>query len=132
MSFLIPQRLRSNLSGLLLGEEKRFLGEVLQNQNSLEMEAIFPIMRVLEGVDSQLRFSIDPPATESGFCEWRDAMKAVARLPGGVPPHFRKNVSKELSLISNSFYFQLWSTLATQHIDSLGVDWDEVGLIIDL
>ncbi|KAF8370753.1 hypothetical protein PRIPAC_77182 [Pristionchus pacificus] len=75
------------------------------------VSAVLQALSEKRRVDSQLRFSIDPPATESGFCEWRDAMKAVARLPGGVPPHFRKN---------------LWSTLATQHIDSLGVDWDEI------
>ncbi|GMS96004.1 hypothetical protein PENTCL1PPCAC_18179, partial [Pristionchus entomophagus] len=75
------------------------------------VSAVLQALSEKRRIDSQLRFSIDPPATESGFSEWRDAMKAVARLPGGVPPHFRKN---------------LWSTLATQHIDSLGVDWDEI------
>ncbi|GMR48484.1 hypothetical protein PMAYCL1PPCAC_18679, partial [Pristionchus mayeri] len=75
------------------------------------VSAVLQALSEKRRIDSQLRFSIDPPSTESGFTEWRDAMKAVARLPGGVPPHFRKN---------------LWSTLATQHIDSLGVDWDEV------
>ncbi|GMT24883.1 hypothetical protein PFISCL1PPCAC_16180, partial [Pristionchus fissidentatus] len=75
------------------------------------VSAVLQALSEKRRIDSQLRFSIDPSATENGFVEWREAMKAVARLPGGVPPHFRKN---------------LWTTLATQHVDSLGVDWDEI------
>jgi hypothetical protein len=35
-----------------------------------------------------------PYPGDSGFTQWRDAMKMVARLPGGIPPEFRKRVSK--------------------------------------
>jgi hypothetical protein len=30
---------------------------------------------------------------QTGFNQWVDAMKALARLPGGVPKEFRKSVS---------------------------------------
>ena len=34
-----------------------------------------------------------PGKGDSGFGQWHDAMKMVARLPGGIPPEFRKTVS---------------------------------------
>ncbi|EFX76613.1 hypothetical protein DAPPUDRAFT_106861 [Daphnia pulex] len=47
----------------------------------------------------------------SGFQQWHDAMRMVARLPGGVPPEFRR---------------KLWLTLAEQHLLRIGVDWSDV------
>ena len=46
-----------------------------------------------------MRFSVEPPQVQtadsgdSGFQQWHDAMRMVARLPGGVPPEFRRKVS---------------------------------------
>lgn len=43
-----------------------------------------------------MRFSLTPQPGESGFIQWLDAMKMVARLPGGIPPEFRKKASIRL------------------------------------
>ncbi|CAM1323128.1 TBC1D30 (predicted) [Pycnogonum litorale] len=59
-------------------------------------------------VDTRMKFSIEPFAGDSGFNQWHDAMKMVARLPGGVPPEFRK---------------RLWLTLADRHIQHRKIDW---------
>ena len=39
-----------------------------------------------------MRFTVEPPPGESAFDQWKDAMKAVARLPLGIPDEFRKKV----------------------------------------
>ena len=41
-----------------------------------------------------MKFSLDPPPGHSAFDQWKDAMKAVNRLPMGIPPEFRKKVSR--------------------------------------
>lgn len=53
------------------------------------------------GEDSRIRFSIEPMPGEEAFSQWKDAIRAVARLPGGVPSHFRKKVH----LFNNLFLF---------------------------
>ncbi|KAK0076183.1 hypothetical protein PV325_005784 [Microctonus aethiopoides] len=63
-----------------------------------------------EGEDTKMRFSLTPQPGESGFIQWLDAMKMVARLPGGIPPEFRK---------------RLWLTLAERHLEQRGVDWKQ-------
>ena len=45
------------------------------------------------GVDTQMKFTLDPMPGELGFVQWKDAMKALARLPGGIPKEFRKSVN---------------------------------------
>jgi len=50
-----------------------------------------------------MRFSLTPQPGESGFIQWLDAMKMVARLQGGIPPEFRKRVSVPRSTIDNEF-----------------------------
>lgn len=75
----------------------------------------------IKGQDTKMRFSVEPPINSlshstslstpcsssssssqhsahhisdtSGFQQWHDAMRMVARLPGGVPPEFRRKVS---------------------------------------
>ncbi|CAG9115351.1 unnamed protein product [Plutella xylostella] len=55
------------------------------------------------------RFGLAPSGDgEGGYSEWVHAMRLVARLPAGVPQHFRK---------------KLWLTLAERHLTSRGVDW---------
>lgn len=44
----------------------------------------------------------------SDFLQWLHAMKMVARLPGGMPPEFRR---------------KLWLALAEQYLQSKDVDW---------
>lgn len=41
-----------------------------------------------------MKFSLEPPPGQSAFEQWKDAMKAVGRLPMGIPPEFRRKVSK--------------------------------------
>jgi len=72
-----------------------------------------------KGEDTKMRFSVEPPQVQttdsgdSGFQQWHDAMRMVARLPGGVPPEFRR---------------KLWLTLAEQYLKAMAVDWDQVEL----
>lgn len=40
-----------------------------------------------------MKFSIQPGGGDSAFDQWKDAMKAVARLPLGIPDEFRKKVT---------------------------------------
>lgn len=45
--------------------------------------------------DAKLRFTIEAKtATDSSYKQWVDAMRMVVRLPGGIPPEFRRKVSK--------------------------------------
>lgn len=37
--------------------------------------------------------------TTSDFSQWLHAMKMVARLPGGIPPEFRKKVLYKICMI---------------------------------
>ncbi|XP_076640504.1 uncharacterized protein LOC143352118 isoform X2 [Colletes latitarsis] len=60
--------------------------------------------------DTKMRFSLTPQPGESGFVQWLDAMKMVARLQGGIPSKFRK---------------ELWLTLAERHLEQRGVDWKQ-------
>lgn len=57
--------------------------------------------------DASARFGVVPGAEgpgEGGFAEWLHAMRLVARLPAGVPQHFRRkvryNASSAHSLVS--------------------------------
>lgn len=44
------------------------------------------------GEDTRMRFSLTPQPGESGFIQWLDAMKMVAKLQGGIPAEFRRKV----------------------------------------
>lgn len=52
---------------------------------------VFPPFQL--GVDTQMKFTLNPLPGEVGFVQWKDAMKALARLSNGVPKEFRKSVS---------------------------------------
>ena len=57
-----------------------------------------------QGVDTQMKFTLDPMPGELGFMQWKDAMKALARLPGGIPKEFRKSVNiYQIIYLSNRF-----------------------------
>lgn len=46
--------------------------------------------------DTSARFGVTPGNEgpgEGGFAEWLHAMRLVARLPAGVPQHFRRKVT---------------------------------------
>ncbi|XP_067127155.1 TBC1 domain family member 30 isoform X2 [Centruroides vittatus] len=70
--------------------------------------AILQAVSLKRSVDTRMKFSIQPFPGDSGFCQWHDAMKMVARLPGGIPPEFRK---------------RLWLTLSDRHIQTRKIDW---------
>ncbi|KAK7474153.1 hypothetical protein BaRGS_00034613, partial [Batillaria attramentaria] len=57
-----------------------------------------------------MKFSIEPPPGQSAFDQWKDAMKAVNRLPMGIPPDFRRKV---------------WLSLADHYIRQLKIDWQK-------
>ena len=48
---------------------------------------------IFSGIDTRMKFSVQPLPGDDAFQQWNDAMKAVARLPMGIPPEFRKTVS---------------------------------------
>uniref|UniRef100_A0A4W3I4W1 TBC1 domain family member 30 n=2 Tax=Callorhinchus milii TaxID=7868 RepID=A0A4W3I4W1_CALMI len=61
-------------------------------------------------VDTKLKFTIEPSVSKHGFQQWYDALKAVARLPTGIPKEWRKRV---------------WLTLADQYLHSISIDWEK-------
>ncbi|XP_058799583.1 uncharacterized protein LOC131669035 isoform X2 [Phymastichus coffea] len=63
-----------------------------------------------QGEDMRMRFSLTPQPGESGFNQWLDAMKMVAKLQGGIPAEFRK---------------KLWLTLAERHLEQRGINWQQ-------
>ncbi|XP_062701985.1 uncharacterized protein LOC109622744 isoform X2 [Aedes albopictus] len=52
------------------------------------------------------------PDSQSDFNQWLHAMKMVARLPGGMPPEFRR---------------KLWLALSDRYLKSKGINWEEEG-----
>ena len=45
------------------------------------------------GEDTHTKFSLSPSPGESGFAQWQNGMRMVARLPEGIPVQFRRTVS---------------------------------------
>ena len=39
-----------------------------------------------------MKFTINPCPGETGYIQWKEAIRAISRLPEGVPKEFRKNV----------------------------------------
>ncbi|XP_041321589.1 TBC1 domain family member 30 isoform X2 [Pyrgilauda ruficollis] len=60
--------------------------------------------------DTKLKFTLEPSLGQNGFQQWHDALKAVARLPTGIPKEWRRKV---------------WLTLADQYLHSIAIDWDK-------
>ncbi|KAG9490360.1 hypothetical protein GDO78_005959 [Eleutherodactylus coqui] len=61
-------------------------------------------------VDTKLKFTLEPSLGQHGFQQWYDALKAVARLPTGIPKEWRQRV---------------WLTLADQYLHSISIDWEK-------
>ncbi|XP_033746059.1 TBC1 domain family member 30-like isoform X2 [Pecten maximus] len=84
--------------------------------NNISMGRPFPPERSMNeyktktGIDTRLRFSLEPPLGDSAFDQWKDAMQAVSRLPLGIPDGFRRKV---------------WISLAENHIKELRIDWEK-------
>ncbi|XP_048253113.1 TBC1 domain family member 30-like isoform X1 [Haliotis rufescens] len=80
------------------------------HRNCDVVTAILQAASLKRQIDTRMRFSIQPPPGESAFEQWKDAMKAVARLPLGIPQEFRKKV---------------WLSLANHYIKDLKIDWEK-------
>ncbi|XP_013785215.2 TBC1 domain family member 30-like isoform X2 [Limulus polyphemus] len=80
-----------------------------RNRNYDMLTAVLQAISPKRSVDTKIRFSVTPFPGDSGFTQWHDAMRMVARLPGGIPPEFRK---------------RLWLTLADRHLQKRKIDWE--------
>lgn len=74
------------------------------------MTAILHASSLKRREDSKIRFSIEPMPGDDAFNQWKDAMKAVARLPHGIPQEFRKKV---------------WLALADNYLSNLCINWEK-------
>ncbi|XP_022104007.1 TBC1 domain family member 30-like [Acanthaster planci] len=97
------------LSGRLIKQLKRrdrYIAKLNKNQDVLT--AVLQAVSQKRRVDARLKFSIEPLPGKKAFRQWYDALRAVGRLPKGLPQEFRKSV---------------WLSLANRHIKHLKLDW---------
>ncbi|XP_064488369.1 TBC1 domain family member 30-like [Ornithodoros turicata] len=99
-------RLNSHLVSLLRHRDRH---RTRRQHNFDLVTAVLQAVSPKRSVDTRMRFSLEPSPGDTGFTQWRDAMKMVARLPGGIPPEFRK---------------RLWLSLAERYLLSRKVDWE--------
>ncbi|XP_030021576.1 TBC1 domain family member 30 isoform X4 [Manduca sexta] len=88
------------------------LRDRLRRQQKRLCAAFTVLLRHITG-ENGARFGVTPGGDgegpgEGGYAEWLHAMRLVARLPAGVPHHFRK---------------KLWLTLAERHLTARAIDW---------
>ncbi|KAM9581750.1 TBC1 domain family member 30 isoform 3-T3 [Guaruba guarouba] len=86
------------------------LSNVLKKRNCISRTAPRLLCTLEPGVDTKLKFTLEPSLGQNGFQQWHDALKAVARLPTGIPKEWRRKV---------------WLTLADQYLHSIAIDWDK-------
>ncbi|XP_076020602.1 LOW QUALITY PROTEIN: TBC1 domain family member 30-like [Genypterus blacodes] len=86
------------------------ISNVLKKRNGISRSAPRLLCTLEPGVDTRLKFTIEPSVGKNGFQQWYDALKAVARLPTGVPKEWRKRV---------------WLTLADQYLHTISIDWEK-------
>uniref|UniRef100_A0A8C9YX14 TBC1 domain family member 30 n=1 Tax=Sander lucioperca TaxID=283035 RepID=A0A8C9YX14_SANLU len=86
------------------------ISNVLKKRNGISRSAPRLLCTLEPGVDTRLKFTIEPSLGKNGFQQWYDALKAVARLPTGIPKEWRKRV---------------WLTLADQYLHSISIDWEK-------
>uniref|UniRef100_A0AAV2IT81 TBC1 domain family member 30 n=1 Tax=Knipowitschia caucasica TaxID=637954 RepID=A0AAV2IT81_KNICA len=111
-SMIQEVKYRSSLqSAKLLRQLKRRdrLGHKLQKNYDI-ITACLQAVSQKRRVDTRLKFTIEPSIGKNGFQQWYDALKAVARLPTGLPKEWRKRV---------------WLTLADQYLHSISIDWEK-------
>ncbi|VDN56985.1 unnamed protein product [Dracunculus medinensis] len=89
-----------------------------QNKQQSNCDIITAVLQAISffclAINSKLRFSLAPSKNNYGYDEWISAMKAVVRLPDGIPANFRK---------------ELWLVLANHHIKEMGIDWGHTSQI---
>ncbi|XP_066447678.1 TBC1 domain family member 30 isoform X4 [Eleutherodactylus coqui] len=86
------------------------LSSVLKKRNCISRTAPRLLCTLEPGVDTKLKFTLEPSLGQHGFQQWYDALKAVARLPTGIPKEWRQRV---------------WLTLADQYLHSISIDWEK-------
>ncbi|XP_076811353.1 TBC1 domain family member 30-like [Clavelina lepadiformis] len=67
----------------------------LRDKNKRYCDTITAVLQAVSKkrkVDAKLQFSMEPVAGEDGFKQWCDALRAIIRLPGGLPSCWRKRV----------------------------------------
>ncbi|XP_059182265.1 TBC1 domain family member 30 [Centropristis striata] len=112
LSIIQEVKYRTGLqSAKLLRQLKRRdrLCHKLQKNNDI-ITACLQAVSQKRRVDTRLKFTIEPSLGKNGFQQWYDALKAVARLPTGIPKEWRKRV---------------WLTLADQYLHSISIDWEK-------
>ncbi|XP_041440750.1 TBC1 domain family member 30 L homeolog isoform X5 [Xenopus laevis] len=92
------------------GGVSNILSNVLKKRNCISRTAPRLLCTLEPGVDTKLKFTLEPSLGQNGFQQWYDALKAVARLPTGIPKEWRKRV---------------WLTLADHYLHSISIDWDK-------
>ncbi|KAM3925245.1 TBC1 domain family member 30 isoform 4-T4 [Leptodactylus fuscus] len=98
---------RQNAGG---GGVGNILSSVLKKRNCISRTAPRLLCTLEPGVDTKLKFTLEPSLGQHGFQQWYDALKAVARLPTGIPKEWRQRV---------------WLTLADQYLHSISIDWEK-------
>ncbi|XP_039625964.1 TBC1 domain family member 30 isoform X2 [Polypterus senegalus] len=91
-----------------LKRKDRLLNKVQKNSDIVT--ACLQAVSQKRRVDTRLKFTLEPSLGKNGFQQWYDALKAVARLPTGIPKEWRRRV---------------WLTLADQYLHSISIDWDK-------
>ncbi|KAL8621790.1 hypothetical protein ACOMHN_016277 [Nucella lapillus] len=103
------QRGINQMSGRLVRQLKRRDRHLARlARHSDVVTAILQAASLKRQIDTRMKFSVTPAPGQSAFDQWKDAMKAVNRLPMGLPPEFRKKV---------------WLSLADHYIRKLKIDW---------
>ncbi|XP_048355595.1 TBC1 domain family member 30 isoform X2 [Sphaerodactylus townsendi] len=92
----------------LLKQKDRLLHKVQKNCDIVT--ACLQAVSQKRRVDTKLKFTLEPSFGQNGFQQWHDALKAVARLPTGIPKEWRRKV---------------WLTLADHYLKSIAIDWDK-------
>uniref|UniRef100_A0A8V5GP41 TBC1 domain family member 30 n=1 Tax=Melopsittacus undulatus TaxID=13146 RepID=A0A8V5GP41_MELUD len=92
----------------LLKQKDRLVHQVQKNCDIVT--ACLQAVSQKRRVDTKLKFTLEPSLGQNGFQQWHDALKAVARLPTGIPKEWRRKV---------------WLTLADQYLHSIAIDWDK-------
>nr|KAF6454009.1 TBC1 domain family member 30 [Molossus molossus] len=86
------------------------LSNVLKKRSCISRTAPRLLCTLEPGVDTKLKFTLEPSLGQNGFQQWYDALKAVARLSTGIPKEWRRKV---------------WLTLADRYLHSIAIDWDK-------
>ncbi|XP_052609430.1 LOW QUALITY PROTEIN: TBC1 domain family member 30 [Peromyscus californicus insignis] len=84
------------------------LSNVLKKRSCISRTAPRLLCTLEPGVDTKLKFTLEPSLGQNGFQQWYDALKAVARLSTGIPKEWRRKV---------------WLTLADHYLHSIAIDW---------